>query len=55
MNPLASIQKGAVSLRKPKKRKAVVQYQKGIEQPLALLYNLIATKNQQESEDIIQQ
>ena len=37
------------------KEKAVVQYQKGIEQPLALLYNLITTKNQHQSEDIIQQ
>ena len=46
---------GGVSLRKPKKEKNGCSLPKGIEHPFALLYNLIATKNLQESEIIIQQ
>lgn len=49
------IEKGAVSLRQPEKRKSGCSLPKGIEHPLALLYNLIATKNKQESEISIQQ
>ena len=38
-----------------KRKKRQLFTVKGIELPLALLYNLIATKNPQESEIIIQQ
>ena len=47
--------KGAVSLRKPEKEKNGCSIPFGKEHPFALLYNLIATKNLQESEIIIQQ
>jgi hypothetical protein len=50
-----SKRQGAVSLRQSKKEKSGCSLPKGIEHPLALLYNLIATKNPQESEIIIQQ
>ena len=45
----------AVALRQSKKEKSGCSLPKGIEHPLALLYNLIARKNPQESEIIIQQ
>ena len=45
---------GAESLT-PQNKKSGCSIPKGLEQPLALLYNLIATKNLQESEVIIQQ
>ena len=51
----AVLRNGGVSLRKPKKEKNGCSLPKGIEHPFALLYNLIATKNLQESEIIIQQ
>ncbi|MBQ4111930.1 MAG: hypothetical protein IJD38_03940 [Clostridia bacterium] len=54
--PKIHIQKeGAESLTPPKIKKSGCSKPKGLEQPLALLYNLIATKNLQESEVIIQQ
>ena len=40
-------------VKRSKKEKADAFYQKGIEHPLALLYNLITTKNPQESEIIM--
>jgi len=48
--------RGAESLTQlSKKEKSGCSLPKGIEHPLALLYNLTATKNPQESEIIIQQ
>jgi hypothetical protein len=46
---------GAGSLSNPPRRKTDTLYRKGIEYPFALLYNLITTKNQLQSEVIIQQ